>query len=81
MSCVASGKKAAIVGGGNVAMDAARSAKRLGAEEVYIIYRRSEAEMPARLEEIHHAKEEGIIFKLQTNEPILEIIYRNKLEF
>lgn len=61
------GKKAAIVGGGNVAMDAARSAKRLGAEEVYIIYRRSEAEMPARLEEIHHAKEEGIIFKLQTN--------------
>lgn len=61
------GKKAAVVGGGNVAMDAARSAKRLGAEEVYIIYRRSEAEMPARLEEIHHAKEEGIIFKLQTN--------------
>lgn len=61
------GKKAAVVGGGNVAMDAARSAKRLGAEEVYIIYRRSEAEMPARLEEIHHAKEEGIHFKLQTN--------------
>lgn len=61
------GKRAAVVGGGNVAMDAARSAKRLGAEEVYIIYRRSEAEMPARLEEIHHAKEEGIHFKLQTN--------------
>lgn len=61
------GKRVAVVGGGNVAMDAARSAKRLGAEEVYIIYRRSEAEMPARLEEIHHAKEEGIIFKLLTN--------------
>ncbi len=61
------GKRVAVVGGGNVAMDAARSAKRLGAEEVYIVYRRSEAEMPARLEEIHHAKEEAIIFKLQTN--------------
>lgn len=61
------GKRVAVVGGGNVAMDAARSAKRLGAEEVYIMYRRSEAEMPARLEEIHHAKEEGIIFKLLTN--------------
>lgn len=61
------GKRVAVVGGGNVAMDAARSAKRLGAEEVYIIYRRSEAEMPARLEEIHHAKEEGIIFKFLTN--------------
>ena len=57
------GKRAAIVGGGNVAMDAARCAKRLGAEETYIVYRRGEAEMPARLEEIHHAKEEGIIFK------------------
>ncbi len=56
------GKRVAVVGGGNVAMDAARSAKRLGAEEVYIVYRRSEAEMPARLEEIHHAKQEGIIF-------------------
>ena len=53
-------KSVAIVGGGNVAMDAARCAKRLGAENVYIVYRRSEAEMPARLEEIHHAKEEGI---------------------
>ena len=61
------GKKAAIIGGGNVAMDAARCAKRLGAEEVYIIYRRSEEEMPARKEEIHHAKEEGVIFKLLTN--------------
>ncbi len=61
------GKNVAVVGGGNVAMDAARSAKRLGAENVYIIYRRSEAELPARLEEVHHAKEEGIIFKLLTN--------------
>jgi len=61
------GKKVAVVGGGNVAMDAARSAKRLGAEEVYIVYRRSEQEMPARLEEVHHAKEEGIIFKILTN--------------
>ncbi len=61
------GKRVAVVGGGNVAMDAARSAKRLGAEEVYIVYRRSEAEMPARLEEIHHAKQEGIIFRLLTN--------------
>ena len=61
------GKSVAVVGGGNVAMDAARSAKRLGAENVYIIYRRSESEMPARLEEVHHAKEEGIIFKLLTN--------------
>lgn len=60
-------KKVAVVGGGNVAMDAARCAKRLGAEEVYIVYRRSEAEMPARLEEIHHAKEEGIILKLLTS--------------
>ncbi|MBR5773970.1 MAG: NADPH-dependent glutamate synthase [Clostridia bacterium] len=59
--------RVAVVGGGNVAMDAARCAKRLGAEEVYIIYRRSEAELPARLEEIEHAKEEGIIFKLLTN--------------
>jgi glutamate synthase (NADPH/NADH) small chain len=57
----------AVVGGGNVAMDAARCAKRLGAKNVYIVYRRSEAEMPARLEEVHHAKEEGIILKLLTN--------------
>jgi len=61
------GKNVAVVGGGNVAMDAARSAKRLGAENVYIVYRRSEAEMPARVEEVHHAREEGIIFKLLTN--------------
>lgn len=60
-------KKVAVVGGGNVAMDAARSAKRLGAEEVYIVYRRSEEELPARKEEVEHAKEEGIIFKLLNN--------------
>ena len=59
--------KVAVVGGGNVAMDAARCAKRLGAEEVYIIYRRSEEELPARAEEVEHAKEEGIIFKLLNN--------------
>lgn len=59
--------KVVVVGGGNVAMDAARCAKRLGADEVYIVYRRSEAEMPARKEEIHHAHEEGIIFKMLTN--------------
>lgn len=59
-------KNVAIIGGGNVAMDAARCAKRMGAENVYVVYRRSEAEMPARLEEIHHAKEEGIIFKFLT---------------
>ena len=57
----------AVVGGGNVAMDAARCAKRLGAEHVYIVYRRGEEEMPARREEIHHAKEEGIEFTLLTN--------------
>lgn len=56
----------AVIGGGNVAMDAARCAKRLGAEHVYIVYRRGEEEMPARLEEIHHAKEEGIEFHLLT---------------
>ncbi|WMI81049.1 NADPH-dependent glutamate synthase [Anaerotignum sp. MB30-C6] len=60
-------KSVAVVGGGNVAMDAARCAKRLGAEHVYIVYRRSEAEMPARLEEVHHAKEEGIEFHLLRN--------------
>ena len=60
------GKKVAVVGGGNVAMDAARTALRLGAE-VHIVYRRSEAELPARAEEIHHAKEEGVIFDLLTN--------------
>lgn len=61
------GKSVAVIGGGNVAMDAARCAKRLGAETVYIVYRRSEVEMPARVEEVHHAKEEGIIFKLLCN--------------
>ncbi len=61
------GKSVAVVGGGNVAMDAARSAKRLGAEHVYIVYRRSEEELPARLEEVHHAKEEGIEFCLLNN--------------
>ena len=60
-------KNVAVVGGGNVAMDAARCAKRLGAENVYIVYRRGEEEMPARSEEVHHAKEEGIIFKTLTN--------------
>ena len=60
------GKKVAVVGGGNVAMDAARTALRLGAE-VHIVYRRSEAELPARAEEVHHAKEEGIVFDLLTN--------------
>ena len=63
---IAAGKKVAVVGGGNVAMDAARTALRLGAQ-VYIVYRRSEEELPARVEEVHHAKEEGIIFKLLTN--------------
>ena len=61
------GKKVAVVGAGNVAMDAARTAKRLGAEEVYIVYRRGEDEVPARKEEVHHAKEEGVIFKLLNN--------------
>ena len=61
------GKKVAVVGGGNVAMDAARCAKRLGAEEVYIVYRRSEQELPARKEEVEHAMEEGIIFRFLTN--------------
>lgn len=60
-------RKVAVVGGGNVAMDAARTAIRLGADEVYLIYRRSEEEMPARKEEVHHAKEEGLIFRLLTN--------------
>ncbi|MBR3423727.1 MAG: NADPH-dependent glutamate synthase, partial [Clostridia bacterium] len=60
-------KKVAVVGGGNVAMDAARCALRLGADEVSIVYRRSEAELPARAEEVEHAKEEGIVFRLLTN--------------
>ncbi|MBQ8960380.1 MAG: NADPH-dependent glutamate synthase [Ruminococcus sp.] len=63
---ITAGSKAVIVGGGNVAMDAARCAKRLGAE-VYIVYRRTENELPARAEEVEHAKEEGIIFKFLTN--------------
>ena len=63
---IVAGKKVAVVGGGNVAMDAARTALRLGAE-VHIVYRRSEKELPARAEEVHHAKEEGIIFNLLTN--------------
>ena len=61
------GKKVAVIGGGNVAMDGARCALRLGAEEVYIVYRRSEAELPARREEVENAMEEGIIFKFLTN--------------
>ena len=62
-------KNVAVVGGGNVAMDAARSALRMGAEHVYIVYRRSEEEMPARKEEVHHAKEEGVEF-LNLNNPV-----------
>lgn len=61
------GSKVAVVGGGNVAMDSARVAKRLGADDVYLVYRRSRAEMPARAEEAHHAEEEGIDFRLLTN--------------
>lgn len=72
---IVAGKKVAVVGGGNVAMDAARTALRLGAE-VHIVYRRSEEELPARVEEVHHAKEEGVIFDLLTN-PI-EIIEDEK---
>ena len=63
---IIAGKKVAVVGGGNVAMDAARTALRLGAD-VHVIYRRSEAELPARVEEVHHAKEEGVVFNLLTN--------------
>ena len=63
---IVAGQKVAVVGGGNVAMDAARTALRLGAE-VHIVYRRSEEELPARVEEVHHAKEEGVIFDLLTN--------------
>jgi glutamate synthase (NADPH/NADH) small chain len=64
---VIKGKHVAVVGGGNVAMDAARTALRMGAEKVYVVYRRSKKEMPARIEEIHHAEEEGIEFHLLTN--------------
>ncbi|MCD8326788.1 MAG: FAD-dependent oxidoreductase, partial [Lachnospiraceae bacterium] len=66
LNVIMRGKKVAVVGGGNVAMDAARTALRLGAE-THIVYRRSEEELPARVEEVHHAKEEGIIFDLLTN--------------
>ena len=61
------GKNVAVVGGGNTAMDSVRTAKRLGAEKVMLLYRRSEAEMPARLEEVHHAKEEGVEFRTLNN--------------
>jgi glutamate synthase (NADPH/NADH) small chain len=61
---IAKSKKVAVIGGGNVAMDSARTAVRLGAEKVYLVYRRSEKEMPARIEEVHHAKEEGIEFHI-----------------
>lgn len=71
------GGKVAVVGGGNVAMDAARTALRLGAEKVYIIYRRSMEELPARREEVEHAMEEGIDFKLLTN-PVEILGYNNK---
>jgi len=64
---IANSRRVAVVGGGNVAMDVARTALRLGAEEVYLIYRRTEVEMPARVEEIHHARQEGVIFKLLHN--------------
>jgi glutamate synthase (NADPH/NADH) small chain len=64
---ISAGRRVAVIGGGNVAMDSARCALRLGAEEVYIIYRRSEVEMPARHEEVENAMEEGIIFKFLTN--------------
>ncbi|MBN2079344.1 MAG: NADPH-dependent glutamate synthase [Spirochaetes bacterium] len=61
------GRRVAVFGGGNVAMDSARTALRIGAEEVHVVYRRSKTEMPARVEEVHHAEEEGIIFTLLTN--------------
>jgi glutamate synthase (NADPH/NADH) small chain len=61
------GKRVAVVGGGNVAMDSVRTSLRLGADEAIIVYRRSEEEMPARREEVHHAKEEGVRFEMLTN--------------
>jgi len=64
---VIKGKRVAVIGGGNVAMDAVRTSLRLGAEEAIIVYRRSEAEMPARKEEVHHAKEEGVLFEILTS--------------
>lgn len=71
------GGRVAVVGGGNVAMDAARTALRLGAEKVYIVYRRSMEELPARREEVEHAEEEGIEFLLLTN-PVEILGYRNE---
>jgi glutamate synthase (NADPH/NADH) small chain len=64
---IARSRKVAVIGGGNVAMDSTRMAVRLGAEKVYLVYRRSEKEMPARVEEVHHAKEEGVEFHLLRN--------------
>lgn len=64
---VVRGRHVSVVGGGNVAMDAARTARRLGAESVSIVYRRSREELPARAEEVHHAEQEGVIFRLLTN--------------
>ena len=64
---IAMSKKVAVIGGGNVAMDSARTAVRLGAEKVYLVYRRTEKEMPARVEEVHHAKEEGMEFHILQN--------------
>jgi len=64
---IAVSKKVAVIGGGNVAMDSARTAVRLGAQEVYLVYRRSEKEMPARVEEVHHAREEGVQFHILQN--------------
>ena len=77
------GSKVAVIGGGNVAMDAARTALRVGFETVYIVYRRTEAELPARLEEIRHAKEEGVIFKflLAPSEIIGENGYVKSMKF
>ncbi|MDE7306816.1 MAG: FAD-dependent oxidoreductase, partial [Clostridia bacterium] len=69
-------KNVAVVGGGNVAMDAARTALRLGAEKVYVVYRRSMAELPARKEEVEHAQEEGIKFEILRN-PVEIIGYNN----
>jgi len=69
---VVRGKRVCVVGGGNVAMDAARTALRLGAEEVHVVYRRSRTELPARAEEVHHAEQEGIVFQMLTNPVALE---------
>jgi glutamate synthase (NADPH/NADH) small chain len=69
------GRKVAVVGGGNVAMDAARTALRLGAEEVFLVYRRTQDEMPARTEEVHHAEQEGVEFKMLCSP--LEIVGRD----